>query len=338
MKVCMLMAGDEEGGLEQHFVELANGICQHLDLVVIAHQKYKNRFNKNIIFEAVDLTKNRKSPIKLFQLSKIINKHKPALVHAHANKAASMLASIRHFISSKTIATIHNQKKRIKMFNKMDHVIGVSHAVLQNISNPNKTKIYNGVVVEQLKRYQQLAKSDFKISSNRPLAISVGRLVKAKGMDVLINAWKDIEADLLIVGDGPDREALEKLCGDLAVTKRIQFLGHRNDVGAIINLADIVIIASRREGFSYVCAEALLLNTPVISTDVPVANEILPVQYVVEIESVGALNKVINNAISDLAIINNRFHAVFETAQTEFTFEYMMNKTIECYKDCVGQK
>ena len=44
--------------------------------------------------------------------------------------------------------------------------------------------------------------------------------------------------------------------------------------------ADGVVISSEREGFSYVCAEALLLGKPVISTDVPIANEILPEKHI----------------------------------------------------------
>ncbi len=334
MKVCLLMAGDEEGGLEQHFVELANGLSKKVDIVVIAHTKYQDRFDSSIIFESVDLSKGRKNLLTLWQLVKIINKNSPEIVHAHANKATSMLATVRYFVSAKIMATLHSQKKNIGMFNKMNHVIGVSHAVLNNVTNPHQTVIYNGVGSEVISHQKKLTKIDFGLKSKRPLAITVGRLTKVKGMDVVIEAWKDINADLFIIGDGPEKNRLQQLVQKEGI-ETIKFLGHRSDVPSLITLADLVIIGSRREGFSYVCAESLLLNTPVISTDVPVANEVIPAEFISPIEQSQLLNKNIISALDNLPETNKKFQSAYKQAQAEFTFNHMINKVIDCYNDCL---
>ena len=61
MHICMVMAGDEEGGLEKHVVELANGLAQAGQKVtLIAHEKYAERVS-GVEFKALDLSKSRKT-------------------------------------------------------------------------------------------------------------------------------------------------------------------------------------------------------------------------------------------------------------------------------------
>ncbi|MFH4377113.1 glycosyltransferase, partial [Acinetobacter baumannii] len=72
MHICMVMAGDEEGGLEKHVVELANGLAQAGQKVtLIAHEKYAERVS-GVEFKALDLSKSRKNPILLWQLYQTI--------------------------------------------------------------------------------------------------------------------------------------------------------------------------------------------------------------------------------------------------------------------------
>ena len=337
MKICLLLAGDEEGGLEQHFVELSNGLSKHHDVIVIAHQKYQSRFLEKVTVESLDLSKSRMNPRTLWSIWRLINHHQPDIVHAHANKAASMLANIRFFIKAKRIATIHNQKKNVQMFEKMDLVIGVSKSVLKNIKNKASTVIYNGVDKKKLLVGNQTPAINFQSFASKPIVISVGRLVPAKGMDVLIQAWKNIDAHLLILGDGPENDHLKKLTASLGLNETIHFLGFRKDVGAILKKADLVVIGSRKEGFSYVCAEALLTETVVISTDVPVANEILPKKYIVDIENIEQLHGLVKSSLSQMTSVIEDFKPIFNIAENEFTFESMLSKTMAAYKNCLEQ-
>ena len=66
-------------------------------------------------------------------------------------------------------------------------------------------------------------------------------------------------------------------------------LGPRDPALDYIRAADLTVISSRNEGFSYAFAEALLEKTPVVSTNVPIPNEVLPQQYLCAVENVEAI-------------------------------------------------
>ncbi len=100
---------------------------------------------------------------------------------------------------------------------------------------------------------------------------SLAALVKNKGFDQLIKAFASLErtdAELCIGGDGPQRGALEKLCKDLGVCDRVQFLGslERRKVLDQMNLCDAFVLASHYETFGIVYIEALSCGKPVLAT------------------------------------------------------------------------
>ncbi len=102
----------------------------------------------------------------------------------------------------------------------------------------------------------------------RPLAVLVGRLAEQKGQDVLLRAWPAVRrtvpaAELILVGDGPDRAALESLG-----TTGVRFVGRRTDVGAWLAAADVAVLPSRWEAGSLVVMEAMARARSVVATSV----------------------------------------------------------------------
>jgi len=73
---------------------------------------------------------------------------------------------------------------------------------------------------------------------------------------------------LLIVGEGPERHALERLALDLGVEQRAHFVGYRDDVGNAYATMDVFALVSAREGFGLSLAEAMLAHLPVVATAV----------------------------------------------------------------------
>ncbi len=102
---------------------------------------------------------------------------------------------------------------------------------------------------------------------------SVGRLVSAKGLDVLIEALAQARLpgcwELLVVGDGPLRPRLERLVQRHDLDSRVRFLGALDNPYPVIASSDVVVQASRWEGFGMVVLEALSLGVPVIATQCP---------------------------------------------------------------------
>lgn len=103
--------------------------------------------------------------------------------------------------------------------------------------------------------------------------LGAGRLVRQKGFDVLIEAFSLIAAahpslELVICGDGPERDSLLEQAGRLGVAERVRLPG-RTDLGPVLARARLFVLASRFEGFPNVLLEALALGVPAIATDCP---------------------------------------------------------------------
>lgn len=77
------------------------------------------------------------------------------------------------------------------------------------------------------------------------------------------------DVHVLIIGDGPERAALERFRDQVQLQDRVHFLGHRNDVVQIIEHLDILWLASGFEGMPNVLMEAMAAGVPVVATDIP---------------------------------------------------------------------
>jgi glycosyltransferase involved in cell wall biosynthesis len=100
-----------------------------------------------------------------------------------------------------------------------------------------------------------------------PLALALGRLHPNKGFSLLLEALaKTRELRLAIAGDGPSRGELERLAMDLGVAARVDFLGWRDDVPALMAAADFLVCPSLHEPLGNVVIEAWSAGLPVVAT------------------------------------------------------------------------
>ena len=106
-----------------------------------------------------------------------------------------------------------------------------------------------------------------------PVLASVGRLVPSKGHDRLIRLLPRILAEfpetrLWIIGEGPERGALEAAAAALEVPGAVQLLGSRDDVPELLSLADVFVTGTRREGLGLAAAEGMAACLPVVAYQV----------------------------------------------------------------------
>ncbi len=98
---------------------------------------------------------------------------------------------------------------------------------------------------------------------------SVGRLSAMKAHDVLLRAIAKVEdVNLVLVGDGEERGALERLAEELGVSDRLYILGWVEQPQAYLPNFDVVALPSRSEGFPLAMVEAMLAARPVVATRV----------------------------------------------------------------------
>lgn len=111
-----------------------------------------------------------------------------------------------------------------------------------------------------------------------PLLLSVGHLVPDKGHHLVIAALADLPGmQLAIVGEGPQRSELQRLAAKMGVVERIAFVGNvpQSMLAKYYAAADITVLASRAEGMPNVLLESIACGTPVVSTNVDGAAEVV---------------------------------------------------------------
>ncbi len=112
----------------------------------------------------------------------------------------------------------------------------------------------------------------------RPTLISVGNLIPRKRNHLTIAAMPYLpDWDLILVGDGPERPALEAQAAALGITQRVRFLGAQphDRLARYYGAADAMVLASTREGWANVLLESMACGTPVIASNIPMNAEVV---------------------------------------------------------------
>lgn len=130
----------------------------------------------------------------------------------------------------------------------------------------------NGV---DLVRFQPVDRNEARkyvgIDSKGPLLVSVGNLVALKGHDLVIQMLAGMpDAQLIIVGSGILLEELKQLAHSIGVGQRVKFAGQRKseELKYFFSAADVMFLASSREGWANVLLESMACGTPVVATKV----------------------------------------------------------------------
>jgi glycosyltransferase involved in cell wall biosynthesis len=132
------------------------------------------------------------------------------------------------------------------------------------------TPLRNGV---DLQRFSLLDKEAARaaLGLDAFTLLSVGQLVPHKGHDIAIRALPALpDVKLMVAGSGPDRERLERLARELGVAERVRLVGPvpQTELRDYYNAADLLVLASEREGWANVLLESMACGTPVVASAV----------------------------------------------------------------------
>lgn len=332
MKIVQVLAGNEDGGLEKHVIELTHHLVSvGIDVCVVAHPDFA-KFFKTIPFIPLDLTRSRFNPLILLKLYFIICHERPNIVHTQANKATNMVIAIKRFLSCKIVSTLHNYKKDISAFEKSDFVITVSDKIGEKLQTPYKCTIYNGIVQSNIETIN--LKEHYKIINDPFILCSVGRFVAVKRFDVLIQALAKLtNIHLILVGDGYESKKLQASTKELNIASTVTFTGSlpKEDVLRIIKNSHLFVMTSEREGFPYTFVETMLCKTPFISTPVSDIEKFISSKYITPCANVKQLAEKIEFVQQHYDVVRNDFKSIFDLSKQEFSIETMTKKTIEIY-------
>ena len=205
--------------------------------------------------------------------SKIIEHRSLAWVHTDFERATGYLNNFK------------NLREVFEAYASYDHVVCVSKQAAEGFQKAigdtgNITTIYNLLPVDRIK---QLAdeKSELQIRKAKLHLTIVARLLdSAKGQVRLVNVVcrlhdEGVGVSLAIIGGGVDYQRLQQVVSNNHAESYIEVTGELRNPYPYIKEADLLVCASYFEGYNLTVSEALILGTPVLSTDCTGPNEIL---------------------------------------------------------------
>jgi len=163
---------------------------------------------------------------------------------------------------------------RSRIYRQLDAVTALtdeSATWLRNNTNARKITIIPNAVPWPFPTQTPLL--EIPISSGaRKMLLAVGRLDRQKGFNYLIQSFQGLanefpDWDLYVLGDGPERKALESQIVNNQLVGRVNLLGRAGNVGQWYEKADLYVMSSLTEGFGNTLAEALAYGVPAISFD-----------------------------------------------------------------------
>ena len=169
------------------------------------------------------------------------------------------------------------------LYPKADAIIcvskGIADDIIKTVSRALKvTVIYNPVIVSNIYQLAQepIDHSWFSADSNSkiPVITAVGRLVTCKDYPTLFKALKLVLkrqlCRLVILGEGPQKEALMQLADRMGISQNVAFLDFQQNPFRYMARGSVFVLASLQEGFGNVIIEAMACGASVVSTDCPV--------------------------------------------------------------------
>jgi glycosyltransferase involved in cell wall biosynthesis len=159
-------------------------------------------------------------------------------------------------------------------------VVAVSDSLAQYLARrwraqrKKLTRIYNPVAISELPAEDKMQ----PLAQREMIILAMGRLVPGKRFDLLIRALAAMgsnTARLVILGEGPERESLERLIGELDLRQRVEMPGYAENIGRYLTKARCFALVSQKESFSLVLVEALAYGLPIVATDCGGPREVL---------------------------------------------------------------
>ena len=325
MRICHFLSSDIYAGIEQYVDEISQEQSHNHQVIIITNRSILKKFN-NKVSKIGFSSLGRSSPIGLLRLFFLIKEISPDIIHTHAAKPTFMINKIKKLFNAKHVATIHGAKKNLDEFDKADFITVGNATYLDKLKSKNKLVISNWA----------LDPISYDSGSRKEYFLAIGRLVKEKGFDILINAWKDIDEKLIILGSGKLKKNLLKQIKDTSQESKI-FIEEsvsKNDIDEFYSRAKMLIISSRREGGPRVALEALLRGIKVISTKVGHMPDILDETYLCNPDSLDSLSNLLKDSINEISTIDQS--PAFKKVRTDFTFSKANNSLLSIYTNLLN--
>jgi glycosyltransferase involved in cell wall biosynthesis len=367
LRVMHLTSGSDAGGVSHYLLDLNRELAARGVAVTVAGQRgsWHARFGGEPVTWIDAPLKG--GPLALRSaagaLARQIAHAPPHLIHVHYRKAALVGRMLQRRLASigsrpPILFTLHLTGvpmsfpwRLLSDFGDHAHAPSVQAqdwlTTVAHVPQDRVTLIPHGVQTARFPartaQDHRLAREHLGLDPQGLVAAYVGRLEAPKNEDWIVDLAQQVPASggrpvvFLFAGDGPNRPVLQRRIAQLGLLDRVRLLGECNPL-QVYYAADALLLPSAREGFSYVCAEAMSCGTPVLRTRTAGTQEMI-IEGVTGRSCLIKRDAFIQAAIaflSDRAELRAMGSNAAEHVRQHLRFDQQVQRTIELYQQLVA--
>ncbi|HVM36065.1 MAG TPA: glycosyltransferase [Actinomycetota bacterium] len=282
------------------------------------------------------------------------------VVHAHGLRAGIDTSLAARATATPVILTVHNLVQReisgslkgriyrvaeplaVRLAN---HTFAVSEEIARHLrgglAGAPVEVLYLGIGdPPAVERTRTQTRAELGVVTER-LIVTVARLSPQKAIDVMLDALSRLPEDvvLVVLGEGELRNLLEEHARRGGVAARVHFLGFRRDVADFVAAADVFCLSSVWEGIPLAVQEAIVLGTPVVSTDVGGMREIVTDGVsgrLVPRGDAAALAVALKDVLDEPNLARSLAERARVSLSERFSTEKMLARLRRVYRDAAG--
>ncbi len=281
------------------------------------------------------------------------------IIHSHGYKSNYFALKAVQGTNTKLVATCHNWTSNTlkmklyeyvdkKILRKFDQVVAVSNQIYQRLTDSkvpgDKLKlIYNGISIQESNSLSGSFKEEYHVPPDTKCIGTIGRLSREKGQIYLIRAFKQLidkgsNAVLFIIGEGPQKEALQQEANKLNIDNKVIFTGYRADISNILASLDVFVLPSLKEGVPMILLEAMLAKKVIVATEVGEVPKILGKNGL--LCPAGDTNSLIDSITKALQMPGNERAKIgantYNTVINKYSQEKMVNEYDKVYRRLIA--
>ncbi len=340
IRILELEASKGFGGQEKRTVRLVNNLGDEFEVffaVAKDSELYKRRASINAEFFSVEIRKtyDTRAICRLIRLIKKLGTH---IISTHSGKDAWVGNIAGKLTGRKVVRTRHLlvPAKSPLSYNLSTKVVAISKAVYDylvsiGVKREKLELIYTGIDTERFKPKEVKRKWKPKIGI-------IAVLRAAKRHTFLLEAIKDMDIEVVIVGDGPQRKNIERYIRENRLENKVKMFGFVEKPEEVIPTFDVVVLPSEHEALGTALLEAQSCGVPVIGSNVGGISEcLIPNQtgFLFEKDNLEDLKNKIKLLLENSKLREEFGKKAREFVVKKFSIEEMVRKTEDLYKRLV---
>ncbi len=352
------------GGIETHVEALCQELAKLMHVSVLVANDSRRR--EDSVIDGVHVSRAAQSmniagapfcPAMAWR----IRRDRPDIVHLHLPNPGAALAVLASGYRGRIIVTWHSDVVRqhwlAKIYSPIQRIllkrcsaiVASSQNYIESSKELSRFKnrchvIPYGIDSAKFQDFDPAAIRSIREKFGPRIVLMVGRLVYYKGVEHAVRAMKMIGAHLLVIGDGPLKETLQRQAREVGVADRISFLGKvHGSITPYYQASDVFLLPSiaRSEAFGIVQLEAMACGKPVVNTDIASGVPFVSVHgetgLTVPPGSPEAIASAVNRLLDDSALRTLYGHAAKRRVEDEFSLDQMVRRTIDVYRGAKAQ-